>query len=161
VPVPFFLDRCRGPRGCGPPKHSFESALQICEGASLARPRAFPFGEVKINFARTRRVIAAGMIGNVLGYDVSVYGFFVSAKHFFPGGSGTPEGALYGGRFGLQHIPRGGLTPLVALWLVERTRDEIAAGVTFSAILRFPETYRTPFVGITSRAAVAYAGRGV
>jgi MHS family proline/betaine transporter-like MFS transporter len=84
---------------------------------------------VKINFAQTRRVIAAGMIGNVLEwYDFSVYGFFATAigQAFFSGGSGTPEGALYGGRFGLQHIPRGGLTPLVALWLVERTGDEIA-----------------------------------
>jgi MFS transporter, MHS family, proline/betaine transporter len=59
----------------------------------------------------------------------------------------------------------GGLTPLVAAWLVARTGDEIAPGflmmvaaaVTFLTILRFPETYRTPFVGIISRAAAAYA----
>jgi MFS transporter, MHS family, proline/betaine transporter len=59
----------------------------------------------------------------------------------------------------------GGLTPLVASWLVARTADEIAPGflmmvaaaVTLLTILRFPETYRTPFVGITSRAAAAYA----
>jgi len=59
----------------------------------------------------------------------------------------------------------GGLTPLVASWLVARTGDEIAPGllmmaaaaVTFLTILRFPETYRTPFVGIMSRAAAAYA----
>ena len=59
----------------------------------------------------------------------------------------------------------GGLTPLVASWLVARTGDEIAPGflmmvaaaVTLLTILRFPETYRTPFVGITSRAAAAYA----
>jgi MFS transporter, MHS family, proline/betaine transporter len=55
----------------------------------------------------------------------------------------------------------GGLTPLVASWLVARTGNEIAPGflmmvaaaVTFLTILRFPETYRTPFVG---RAAPAY-----
>jgi MFS transporter, MHS family, proline/betaine transporter len=59
----------------------------------------------------------------------------------------------------------GGLTPLVASWLVARTGDELApaflimaaAAVTFLTILRFPETYRAPFVGITSRAAAAYA----
>jgi len=59
----------------------------------------------------------------------------------------------------------GGLTPLVASWLVARTGDEIAPGflmmvaaaVTLLTILRFPETYRTPFVGIISRAAAAYA----
>ena len=59
----------------------------------------------------------------------------------------------------------GGLTPLVASWLVARTGDEIAPGflmmvaaaVTLLTILRFPETYRTPFVGIISRAATAYA----
>ena len=59
----------------------------------------------------------------------------------------------------------GGLTPLVASWLVARTGDEIAPGflmmaaaaISFVTILRFPETYRTPFAGITSRAAAAYA----
>jgi MFS transporter, MHS family, proline/betaine transporter len=46
----------------------------------------------------------------------------------------------------------GGLTPLVATWLVARTGDELtpgflmmaAAAITFLAILRFPETYRIP-----------------
>jgi MFS transporter, MHS family, proline/betaine transporter len=59
----------------------------------------------------------------------------------------------------------GGLTPLVASWLVARTGDEIApallmmvaAAVTFLTTLRFQETYRTPFVGVMSRAAAAYA----
>ena len=59
----------------------------------------------------------------------------------------------------------GGLTPLVASWLVARTGDEIAPGflmmaaaaVSFVTILRFPETYRTPFSAITSSAAAAYA----
>jgi MFS transporter, MHS family, proline/betaine transporter len=59
----------------------------------------------------------------------------------------------------------GGLTPLVASWLVARTGNEIAPGflmmaaaaVTFLTILRVPETYRTLFVGIKSRAAAAYA----
>ena len=58
----------------------------------------------------------------------------------------------------------GGLTPLVASWLVARTGDEIAPGflmmvaaaVTYLTILRFPETYRAPFVGSRSRAAAAY-----
>ena len=58
----------------------------------------------------------------------------------------------------------GGLTPLVASWLVARTGDEIAPGflmmvaaaVTFLTILRVPETYRAPFVGSRSRAAAAY-----
>jgi MFS transporter, MHS family, proline/betaine transporter len=59
----------------------------------------------------------------------------------------------------------GGLTPLVASWLVARTGDEIAPGflmmvaaaVTFLTTLRFAETYRTRFVGIMSRPAAAYA----
>ena len=36
---------------------------------------------------RTRRVIAAGMIGNVLEwYDFAIYGYFAAAigRHFFP-----------------------------------------------------------------------------
>ena len=53
----------------------------------------------------------------------------------------------------------GGLSPLVAAWLVGRTGDEIApaffimlsAAVTFFAILRFRETYRAPFVGIPGK----------
>ena len=57
----------------------------------------------------------------------------------------------------------GGLTPLVASWLVARTGDEIAPGflmmvaaaVTFLTTLRFPETYRTPFFGTTSRPVAA------
>src|SRR5436190_2566653 len=47
----------------------------------------------------------------------------------------------------------GGLSPLAATWLVERTGDEIApaflimasAAVTFVTLLWFRETYRTPF----------------
>ena len=58
----------------------------------------------------------------------------------------------------------GGLTPLVASWLVARSGDEIAPGflmmaaaaVGFLTILRFPETYRSPFAGIRSRIAAAY-----
>ena len=58
----------------------------------------------------------------------------------------------------------GGLTPLVAAWLVERTGDEIApaflimaaAAVSFLSVLQFRETYRTPFTG--ARAVAAAAG---
>jgi MHS family proline/betaine transporter-like MFS transporter len=58
----------------------------------------------------------------------------------------------------------GGLTPLVASWLVARSGDEIAPGflmmaaaaVGFLTILRFPETYRSPFVGIRSKVVAAY-----
>jgi hypothetical protein len=32
-----------------------------------------------------------------------------------------------------------------------------AAAVTFLALLRFRETYRSPFIGASSRAATAYA----
>src|SRR6516165_11881529 len=52
----------------------------------LARAVA-PFGELKMNFAQTPRVIVTGMIGNVLEwYDFAVYGFFASAigQEFFP-----------------------------------------------------------------------------
>src|SRR5215470_3244045 len=58
----------------------------------------------------------------------------------------------------------GGMTPLVATWLVERTADETApallimaaAAVSFAATLWFRETYRAPFVG--GRTAPATAG---
>ena len=59
----------------------------------------------------------------------------------------------------------GGLTPLVATWLVNRTGEEIApafmimaaAAVTFMTLLWFRETYRTPFMGGSSGTAAAYA----
>jgi MHS family proline/betaine transporter-like MFS transporter len=59
----------------------------------------------------------------------------------------------------------GGLSPLVATWLVERTGDEIApaflimasAAVTFLTIFWFRETYRAPFGSAASAAATAYA----
>jgi MHS family proline/betaine transporter-like MFS transporter len=55
----------------------------------------------------------------------------------------------------------GGLSPLVATWLVARTGDEIApaflimgsAAVTFVTIFWFRETYRTPFAVVPSAAA--------
>jgi MHS family proline/betaine transporter-like MFS transporter len=58
----------------------------------------------------------------------------------------------------------GGMTPLVATWLVERTADETApaflimaaAAVSFVTILRLRETFGTPFVGGRS---VPAAGR--
>jgi MHS family proline/betaine transporter-like MFS transporter len=56
----------------------------------------------------------------------------------------------------------GGLSPLVATWLVERTGDEMApaflimasAAVTFGTILYFPESYRSPF-GVAPRTTAA------
>lgn len=59
----------------------------------------------------------------------------------------------------------GGMTPLAAAWLVNRTGDEIApaflimaaAAVTFMTILGFRETYRAPFVAGSPAAATAYA----
>jgi MFS transporter, MHS family, proline/betaine transporter len=57
----------------------------------------------------------------------------------------------------------GGITPLAATWLVDRTGEEIApaflimgaAAVTFVTLLWFRETYRSPF--IASDAAALYA----
>jgi MHS family proline/betaine transporter-like MFS transporter len=58
----------------------------------------------------------------------------------------------------------GGLTPLAATWLVQRTANEImpaflvmaAAAVTFVAVLTFRETYRAPFsIGSANAAAAA------
>ena len=55
----------------------------------------------------------------------------------------------------------GGVTPLAATWLVQRTGNEItpallvmaAAAVTFATVLTFRETYRAPFaVGRVERA---------
>jgi MHS family proline/betaine transporter-like MFS transporter len=62
----------------------------------------------------------------------------------------------------------GGLSPLVATWLVERTGDEIApaflimaaAAVTFVTMLFFRESYQTRFGGAPGAAAGAVAGRG-
>jgi MFS transporter, MHS family, proline/betaine transporter len=59
----------------------------------------------------------------------------------------------------------GGMTPLVAAWLVARTGNEIApafmimaaSAVAFATVLCFRETYRAPFVGGSSGAAAAYA----
>jgi MFS transporter, MHS family, proline/betaine transporter len=59
----------------------------------------------------------------------------------------------------------GGLTPLAATWLVERTGDETtpaflvmaAAAITFGTILQFRETYRASFAGATSAPASAAA----
>ena len=56
----------------------------------------------------------------------------------------------------------GGLSPLVATWLVERTGDEIApaflimaaAAVTLVTLFNFQETYRAPF-GVTPRTTAA------
>ena len=58
----------------------------------------------------------------------------------------------------------GGLSPLVAAWLVERTGDEIApaflimasAAITAVTLMFFRETYRAPFTVGTSNAASAY-----
>jgi len=55
----------------------------------------------------------------------------------------------------------GGLSPLAAAWLVERTGDEIApaflmmasAAVTFMTIFRFRETYRASFRVVSPTAA--------
>jgi MFS transporter, MHS family, proline/betaine transporter len=59
----------------------------------------------------------------------------------------------------------GGLTPLAATWLVQRTGDETApaflimaaAAITFVTLLRFQETYRAPFVGGVSTPTAARA----
>jgi MHS family proline/betaine transporter-like MFS transporter len=58
----------------------------------------------------------------------------------------------------------GGLSPLVAAWLVTRTGDEIApaffivasAAVTLLAVISLRETYRASFPTVNSRAAPAY-----
>jgi MHS family proline/betaine transporter-like MFS transporter len=59
----------------------------------------------------------------------------------------------------------GGLTPLAATWLVERTGNETtpaflvmaAAAVTFATVMWFRETYRAPFIGGRSGTGAAYA----
>jgi len=59
----------------------------------------------------------------------------------------------------------GGLTPLVATWLVVRTENELApaflimaaAVVTFVTVLQFRETYRAPFAGVRPLPAAARA----
>ena len=58
----------------------------------------------------------------------------------------------------------GGLSPLVAAWLITRTGDEIApaffiaasAVVTLLAVISLRETYRASFPSVNSRAAPAY-----
>ena len=59
----------------------------------------------------------------------------------------------------------GGMTPLAATWLVQRTGNETApaflimaaAAITFVSLLWFRETYRVPFVGGQSATATAPA----
>jgi MHS family proline/betaine transporter-like MFS transporter len=59
----------------------------------------------------------------------------------------------------------GGMTPLAATWLVQRTGDETApaflimaaAAITFVSLLWFRETYRVPFVGGQSGVGAAPA----
>ncbi len=54
-------------------------------GGSSDGPR--PIGGNEMNSAPTRKVIAAGMIGNVLEwYDFAIYGYFAASigRHFFP-----------------------------------------------------------------------------
>jgi MHS family proline/betaine transporter-like MFS transporter len=54
----------------------------------------------------------------------------------------------------------GGLTPLTAAWLVERTENELSPGllimaasaIAFAALLRFPESYRVRLDGVAVRA---------
>jgi MHS family proline/betaine transporter-like MFS transporter len=54
----------------------------------------------------------------------------------------------------------GGLTPLTATWLVERTQNELSPGllimaasaIAFAALLRFPESYRVRLNGVAARA---------
>jgi MHS family proline/betaine transporter-like MFS transporter len=61
----------------------------------------------------------------------------------------------------------GGVTPLVATWLVERTGNEIspallvmaAGAVTFVTVLTFRETYRAPFVGTSAGKAARPVGQ--
>jgi len=61
----------------------------------------------------------------------------------------------------------GGLTPLAATWLVERTGDELApaflimaaAAITFFVVLRLPETYRTPLTFGVAGAPAAVRAR--
>jgi MHS family proline/betaine transporter-like MFS transporter len=58
----------------------------------------------------------------------------------------------------------GGLSPLVAAWLITRTGDEIApaffivasAAVTLLAVISLRETYRASFPTVNPRAAPAY-----
>ena len=79
-----------------------------------------------------RRIIAAGTIGNVLEwYDFSIYGYFATAIAVVALGFNSTFGIV------------GGLTPLVATWLVHRTDDDIspafmimaAAVISFAAVL--------------------------
>src|SRR6516162_5428672 len=74
-----------------------------------ALPRAFPFGDVKMNFAQTRRVIVAGMIGNVLEwYDFAVYGYFATAigQAFFPNQDRVAQLLSAFGVFALGYLMR-------------------------------------------------------
>jgi len=128
-------------------------------------------------------MIAAGLIGNVLEwYDFAIHGYFATAigRHFFPHEDAVARLLSTFGVFALGYLMRpvrgvaigyiglgviGGLTPLVATWLVNRTGDEIApafmimaaAAVTFATLLWFRETYRKPFIGGSSGAAALYA----
>src|SRR5262245_62412222 len=65
--------------------------------------------ESKMNSAHIRRVIAAGMIGNVLEwYDFAIYGYFAAqiGRYFFPHDDAVAQLLLAFGVFAIGYLMR-------------------------------------------------------
>jgi MHS family proline/betaine transporter-like MFS transporter len=68
-----------------------------------------------MNSSQARRIIAAGMIGNVLEwYDFAIYGYFATAigRHFFPHEDAVAQLLSAFGVFALGYLMR----PVGAAW---------------------------------------------
>ncbi len=125
------------------------------------------FGRKAILMLSTALAVIAGMPLYQLMYHASLalilagqmgFGLLIGPVRRRPGdGDGRSRAGAdppHRGGTGLQRVPGviGGLTPLVATWLVGRTGDEVApaylimaaAAVSFAAALGLKETYRTP-----------------
>src|SRR6516164_9835619 len=88
----------------------------------------------EMNSAHIRRVIAAGMIGNVLEwYDFAIYGYFAAqiGRHFFPHGDAVAQLLSAFGVFAVGYLvrPIGG----VIVGHIGDTLDRRAA-LTFSVV---------------------------
>src|SRR5262245_28026160 len=99
--------------------------------------------------SQARRVIAAGMIGNVLEwYDFAIYGYFATAigRQFFPHEDAVAQLLSAFGVFALGYVmrPVGGV-------LIGHIGDR------FVTVLWLRKTYRCPFVGRSSGPAALYA----
>ena len=104
-----------------------------------------------VDFAQMRRVIAAGLIGNVLEwYDFAVYGYFAAAigRHFFPHESAVAQLLSAFGVFAIGYLmrPVGGA-------LIGHIGDRLGrrAALTFSVVAMAVPTFLIGLLPATPR----------